>query len=104
MNENKKTIALLSIAVVVVLVAWLSRPGEWSGDAEQGDRRETYRRFRSLGCRQVWKSSNMTNLPRRCILSRFRWPITKALVAGRSLRTAIIQPMPTSKWPVQRPR
>ena len=31
MNENRKTITLVSIAVVVALVAWFSRPGDWTG-------------------------------------------------------------------------
>jgi hypothetical protein len=31
MNENAKTITLITIAAAVALVAWLSRPGQWSG-------------------------------------------------------------------------
>jgi hypothetical protein len=31
MNENSKTITLVTIAAALALVAWISRPGDWSG-------------------------------------------------------------------------
>jgi hypothetical protein len=31
MNENAKTITLVTIAAALALVAWISRPGDWSG-------------------------------------------------------------------------
>ncbi len=31
MNENAKTISLITIAVALALIAWISRPGQWTG-------------------------------------------------------------------------
>jgi hypothetical protein len=35
MNENAKTITLTTIAAALVLVAWISRPGDWSGNTNK---------------------------------------------------------------------
>lgn len=35
MNENKKTITLITVAVAIILIAWISRPGDWSGSANK---------------------------------------------------------------------
>jgi hypothetical protein len=32
MNENAKTIGLVTIAAALALIAWISRPGEWTGN------------------------------------------------------------------------
>ena len=31
MNENAKTICLITIAAALALIVWISRPGDWSG-------------------------------------------------------------------------